>query len=784
MATGSTSASVSGAVKRLLVGRALSSSSQEHQLLPKALALPVFASDQLSSVAYATEEMMLVLALAGASALGLLSPLGVGVAALLGVVIVSYRQTVFAYPRGGGSYIVAKENLGTVPGLTAAGAILSSYVLTVSVSVTAGAIAVTSAAPNLADHKVTLATSFVVLITLANLRGAKEAGKLFAIPTYGFVLVVGITLGSGVLRCVADGCPRAASSTLPVEAEAGLSLFLILRAFSSGATALTGVEAIADGVQAFRRPQARNAAATLLRMGAMSIPMFLGITVFARLLEVRVTHEVAGSKSVLAQIGETIFSGGAMFIVLQVFTAAILILAANTAYQDFPRLSSILARDRFMPSQFRNRGDRLVFSNGIVVLSLLAVALVWAFDANLSALIQLYVVGVFIALTLSQAGMVRRQLTRREPGWKARALTNGIGAATTGLVLVIVAITRFALGAWMVIAAVPFIIAFFLGVQHHYRRIGNLLATGRLAGDVTASNAFVLLVGDFGPATIDALSYVFTIRSRRLVPLWIGPEHELEDARETWRRLASRFGELELLPGGHEHPVRAVRSFLRHRRFESDFVTVVIPELVSTSSLWQLIRHRATFLLKTSLLFQPGVVVTNVPLVPGERQTGAERRPVERPRSEVIVPVSTVNDASVRAAVYARSLQPTSIEAIHMATDPEEITGIVEAWHDRRMDVPLVLVEAPFRDLGPPLLEEIRSRTARGDTVVTVVLPELVPDHWWQTVLHAQSALFFKRILLFEPDVVVTSVPFHLSDPEGLAGAEAAERSPVGPAVR
>jgi amino acid transporter len=783
MATRTEGAGVGGALKRLLVGRALSTSSQEHQLLPKILALPVFASDQLSSVAYATEEMMLVLALAGASALGLLTPLGLGVAALLVIVIVSYRQTVRAYPRGGGSYIVAKENLGTVPGLTAAGAILSSYVLTVSVSVTAGAIAVTSAAPGLADHKVALASFFVFLITVANLRGAKEAGKVFAIPTYGFVLVVGITIGWGLLRCVSEGCPRAASATLPLEAEAGLSLFLVLRAFSSGATALTGVEAIADGVQAFRRPQSKNAASTLLLMGAMSIPMFLGITIFARLLDVRVTHELASAKSVLAQIGETIYAGGPMFIVLQVFTAAILILAANTAYQDFPRLSSILARDRFMPSQFRNRGDRLVFSNGIIVLSLLAVALIWAFDANLSALIQLYVVGVFIALTLSQGGMVRRQLTRRERGWRGRVTTNGIGAVTTGMVLAIVAITRFRLGAWMVIVAVPFIIAFFLGVNRHYRRIGKILAAGRLTGDVAATNSFVLLLGDFGPATIDAVSYLFTIRCQELTALWVGPEEALEEARDTWRRVAPRYDEPALLPGGEEHPVRAVRRYLKRRGSSTDFVTVVIPEVVSSGSLWQLVRHRSAFLLKTSLLFQPGIVVTNVPLVPGEPHSTAGGRPIERPRSEVIVPVSSVQDATVRAVTYAKSLQPSSIEAIHMATDPEEIPGVVEAWHDRRMDIPLVLVEAAFRDLGPPFLAEIRSRTARGDTVVTVVLPELVPEHWWQTLLHNQSALFFKRILLFEPNVVVTNVPFHLSAPETLRSATGGG-APTSPEVR
>ncbi len=784
MATRTQGAGVGDALKRVFLGRALATHTSEHQLLPKILALPVFASDQLSSVAYATEEMMLVLALAGASALGLLTPLGIGVAALLVIVIVSYRQTVRAYPRGGGSYIVARENLGTVPGLTAAAAILSSYVLTVSVSVTAGAIAVTSAAPGLAQHKVGLASFFVLLITIANLRGAKEAGKLFAIPTYGFVAVVGVTLVWGLMRCMAGGCPQAASASLPLETEASLSLFLVLRAFSSGATALTGVEAIADGVQAFRRPQSKNAAATLLLMGAMSIPMFLGITVFARLLDVRVSHELAASKSVLAQVGETIYAGGWMFIVLQVFTAAILILAANTAYQDFPRLSSILARDRFMPSQFRNRGDRLVFSNGIVVLALLALALVWAFEANLSDLIQLYVVGVFMALTLSQLGMVRRQLKLREPGWRGRLTTNAVGASTTGIVLAIVAITRFLLGAWMVIAAVPFIIAFFLGVHRHYRRIGQVLAAGRFTGDVAADNSFVLLVGDFGPATTDAVSYLLAIRCRELDALWVGPQTEFDDARERWRSFAPRYGDLELLPGAEEHLVRGVRSFLKQRPMTTDFLTIVIPEVVTAGSLWQLVRHRATFLLKTALLFRPGIVVTNVPLLPGESRVAVSGRPIEHPRSEVIVPVSGVHDATVRAVVYAKSLQPSSIEAIYMVTDPEEVNEVVETWHDRRMGVPLVLIEAPFRDLGPPMLEEIRSRTGRGDTVVTVVLPELVPDHWWQNLLHNQTALFFKRILLFEPDVVVTSVPFHLAAPESLGGMPAAERSPAAPEVR
>jgi amino acid transporter len=781
MATRTDGAGVGGALKRILVGRALSTYSQEHQLLPKTLALPVFSSDPLSSVAYATEEMMLVLVTAGAAALSYRLPIALSIAALLAIVVTSYRQTVRAYPRGGGSYIVARENLGTVPGLVAAAAILTDYVLTVAVSVTAGTIAITSAAPSLAGHKVLLASLLVLFVTAANLRGVKEASALFALPTYGFVAIVAMTILMGFWQCL-SGCHVADTSTLPVEPVTAVTLFLLLRAFASGATALTGVEAIADGVQAFRRPQARNAAATLAIMGVIATTLFLGITVLSALVEVRIDEEIAHSRSVLSLIGDAIWGGGAWFIVLQVFTAGILVLAANTAFQDFPRLSSILARDRFMPSQFRNRGDRLVFSNGVLVLAGLAIFLIWYYAANLTDLIQLYVIGVFTAFTLSQSGMVRRWFRLRGEGWRWRATLNGVGAVVTGLVLVIATITKFAAGAKVVVVAIPVIATLFLLISRHYGRIGRVLAAGRLTGDVAATNSFVLLVGDFGPATIDAVSYLFTIRCQGLVALWVGAEDRLEEARETWRRFAPRYDELELLPRGEEHPVLAVRRFLKRRRFGTDFVTIVIPEVVSSGSLLQLFQQRAAFLLKTSLLFRPGVVVTNVPLVPGEPHAPSGGRSVERPRSEVIVPVSSVQDATVRAVVYAKALQPSSVEAIHMAADPEEIPGVVEAWHDRRMDVPLVLVEAPFRDLGPPLLEEIRSRTGRGDTVVTVVLPELVPEHWWQTLLHNQSALFFKRILLFEPEVVVTSVPYHLAAPETLRSAH--DEVPSSPEVR
>ncbi len=760
-------------LKRLVVGRALASSKAEHQLLPKFLALPVFSSDPLSSVAYATEEMMLVLVLAGAAALSLKIPIAIAIGILLLIVVTSYRQTVKAYPQGGGSYIVAKENLGTIPGLLAAAAILTDYVLTVAVSITAGTIAITSAAPSLAQHRVLMAVGLVLFVTLANLRGVREAGILFAIPTYGFVVLVAIVLLTGFIRCL-GGCPQAASAGLILEPQAELALFLILRAFASGATALTGVEAIADGVPAFRRPQAKNAAQTLAIMGAMAVTMFLGITVLADVLHVRVSEELLNQKSVLAQISETVFGGGLMFVLLQVFTAGILVLAANTAFQDFPRLASILARDRFVPSQFRNRGDRLVFSNGVIILAGLACLLIYVYDAELTRLIQLYVVGVFTAFTLSQAGMVRRWFRLREGKWRRSALINGIGAVTTGIVLVIVTITKFQKGAKIVIVAMPIIVLLFLAVHRHYERVGRLLRGRGLLATREATNTFVMLVRDLGPATTDAVAYLRAIRPERVRPLYVGPPDGFEACAAAWGERAPRLGDLEILAGADDHLVRAVRRFVRRLAPGPDeFVTVVIPELLTSTSWWQFLRSSGNLMLKTSFLFETGVVVTDIPLLPEERAQVEARgaRPLEPERSVVLVPVSGIHDAAVRAVVYAKSLHPVAIEGIYFVSDKEEVPIVVEGWHERQIDVPLVLVEAAFRDLGDPLLAEIRRHTARADTVVTVVLPELIPAHWWENLLHNQTAFYIKRLLLFEPQVVVTSVPFHLRDAE--AGAPA-----------
>jgi len=452
-------------LKRVVIGRPRASRELKHQLLPKWMALPVFSSDPLSSVAYATEEMMLVLALAGVAAFSLVLPLAFGVAALLTIVIISYRQTVKAYPRGGGAYIVSRTNLGDVPGLAAGSALLIDYTLTVAVSIAAGVAAVTSALPGIGGLRLPIALAFVLLVTVANLRGVKEAGALFALPTYTFVATMFVLIITGLVQCL-GGCP-AAPSAGQIEAEAGLSLFLILRAFSSGSTALTGVEAISDGVLAFRYPQSRNAATTLGVMGIMAVTMFLGISFLATHVENVVAFE-GMERTVNAQIALAVFGSGPGFFMVQFVTAAILILAANTAYADFPRLSWFLARDRFLPRQFLARGDRLVFSNGIVVLAVMAGLLLIAFNAEVSRLIQLYVVGVFTSFTLSQSGMVRHWLRTKTAGWQRAALVNGIGATTTGVVLVIVSITKFSRGAWIVLVAIPLLVVLMHRIHRHY----------------------------------------------------------------------------------------------------------------------------------------------------------------------------------------------------------------------------------------------------------------------------------------------------------------------------
>jgi hypothetical protein len=497
-------------------------------------------------------------------------------------------------------------------------------------------------------------------------------------------------------------------------------------------------------------------------MGIMSISMFLGITFLARALHVRVAEHLSGVKSVLAQIGETVFSGGAMFYVLQVFTALILVLAANTAYQDFPRLSAILARDRFMPSQFRNRGDRLVFSNGIVVLSGLAMLLVWIFDADLTSLIQLYVVGVFTAFTLSQAGMVRRWITLKGPGWQRSAVINAIGAIATGIVLLIVAVTKFRGGAWIVITAMPIIVTLFLLVNRHYTHVANDLARGAVRFGEIGENHVVLAVRTFDVATAEALGYVRSLRPASFVPLYVG-EEPFETAQVRWSEIAGNAPSLTAVDSGDR--VDAVIEHVRRiPRTPQDIVTVVVPELFRKRSLFNAVFMPVTFRLKVRLLREPQVVVTDVPVLEeeGRRPAGIDALPLIPERVEALVFVAAAHDAAVRAVNYAISLNAHATKAVFLATEPDEAPEVLRQWGERGIGVRLDVVDAPFRDLGPPILEEVRRVTADPGTVAAVIIPELLVTKWWHRLLHNNRALFIKRQLLFEPRVILSSVPYQL----------------------
>jgi amino acid transporter len=458
-------------VKRLLVGKPMPLAQARHERLSNSAALAVFASDPLSSVAYATEEILLVLVLAGSAALSYSLPVAVGIAALLAVVVTSYRQTVAAYPQGGGAYLVAKDNLGRYPALTAAAALLVDYVLTVSVSVVAGIAALTSAMPQLHQHRVVLSVLAVAGIALGNLRGVRESARLFAAPTYFFVVSILGTIAYGLVGALFDWLPEA-----PYEPHApgleGIGLFLLLRSYAAGCTALTGVEAVSNGVQALKPPEGRNAQTVMTWLGVISITMFLGITYLAYDFGI----VPGGPETVVSKIARRVWGSGAPYYAVQASTLLILVLAANTSYADFPRLSSILARDHFVPRQFANQGDRLVFSNGILILSGFAIVLIVIFRGDTHALLPLYAIGVFISFTISQGGMVRRWLRLREKGWRWRVWINGVGAAVTGVVLLTLAITKFVEGAWIVVVVIPFLVATFIVMHRHYEEVARELS--------------------------------------------------------------------------------------------------------------------------------------------------------------------------------------------------------------------------------------------------------------------------------------------------------------------
>jgi amino acid transporter len=742
--------------KRFLIGRPRATRELEDTLLSKTLALPIFSSDPISSVAYASEAAMAVLIAVSLSALHLVFPISLAIAALLAIVVLSYSQGVRAYASSGGSYVFARENLGTLPALVAGAALLTDYVLTVAVSVAAGVFAITSAAPGLAPHQLALALACIAILTVGNLRGVRESGLLFAFPTYGFIVMLYLTLGIGVAKCTVGPCPVAHVPD-PLPAGAGtIGLFVLLKAFSSGAVALTGVESISNGVTAFRRPQAQNAARTLYVMAAIAISFF----VVTSWLAVQMHARPSSSASVLSQIARGAFPAGSPgsigYYLVQAFTLAILVLAANTSYQGFPRLAALLSHDRFLPSQFVNLGDRLAYSNGILVLAGLATGLLVAFRANVNSLIHLYVIGVFTAFTLAQAGMVRHWHKTQENGWRRRAALNAAGAATTALVTAVVIGTKFLDGAWMVIIAIPLLILLFYGVRRHYRAVGRRLRAKARA--VLASreieNDVVLYVERLDAATREALWYVQTISKRSFRAIHVpfpGSDPGIAPRFFHWTDGNPR---LEVIAGDGEPLAAVLEEVWAVPQGESRFVTVVVPELFRKPSLVSAVLRRSTFSLKLGLLREPGVAVTDVPKLADD-----ETLPQ---RASVVVPVSEMHAASLRALQYARSLGIADTKAVYFADHDHEAEAMRRDWRQFPTGIPLEVVDDPFRDIGNPLLSYLRGITADPEAVAVVVMPEVVV-RGTDRLLHNQRALYLKRLLLFEPRVILTSVPFQLT---------------------
>ncbi len=600
------------AIKRLLVGPPMPLSQLRHERLGKAVALAVFASDPLSSVAYATEEILLILILAGSAALSYSLPIAVGIATLLAIVVVSYRQTVVAYPQGGGAYLVAKDNLGIYPALMAAAALLIDYVLTVSVSITAGIDALISAVPALLPYRITLCIIAIAGIALGNLRGVRESGRLFAAPTYFFVVSILGMVGYGLIATIFKLLPEAPYQSHPPGLE-GIGLFLLLRAYSGGCTALTGVEAVSNGVQALKPPEGINAQKVLTWLGVISITMFLGITYLA--FDFGIIP--GGDETVVSKIARRMFGTSPPYFAVQAATMLILLLAANTSYADFPRLSSILARDRFMPRQLATQGDRLVFSNGILILSGFAIALLVIFGGETHALLPLYAIGVFISFTLSQGGMVRRWLRLREKGWRWRMWVNGVGAVVTAVVLLTLAVTKFKDGAWIVVVVIPVLMLAFVVLHRHYEEVAAELSLEGLEGPPAFQHTVLVLIGDVHRGVVRAVQYAKTLAGPtaavRAVYVEADPARTLK-VEEKWAKWGLGVP-LVVLTSPYRSILRPLLEYIDNiqSRGDDQMVTIVLPEFLPRKW-WQHILHNQTALLvKGALLFRKNIVVADVP---------------------------------------------------------------------------------------------------------------------------------------------------------------------------
>jgi amino acid transporter len=597
-------------VKRILLGTPIATAHAAHERLGPLTGLAIFASDALSSVAYATEEVLLILMLAGATALGLAFSIAVAIGVLIAIVVSSYRQTILAYPQGGGSYVVTRENLGRYPSLVAGAALQVDYILTVAVSVAAGIAALTSAIPTLYPYRVTLCIVGVAVIAVGNLRGVRESGRFFALPTYLFLGAYVLLIGWGGLQWL-RGAAGATAAPAPVGGGEALTAFLVLRAFSSGCAALTGIEAVSDGVPAFRPPEARTARRVLLALGIILIALFLGISALAHAFGV---VPVEG-ETVNSQLARRVFGESPLYYFIQGVTMLILVLAANTSFADFPRLASFLARDRFIPRQFANRGDRLAFSNGIIILALLSVGLLVLFRGDTHALIPLYALGVFVSFTLSQASMVRYWFRHRVPGWPFRAMLNGAGALATGVVAVIIGLTKFTHGAWIVVVLLPCMIALFVTIRRHYDDVAvQLSVEGVARTSPPAGHSVLVLVGDVHRGMLPAIEYAQALSpTARGVYVEVDPE-QTRRFEERWTKFAEGMP-LVVLRSPYRSVTGPLQDYLDlvQRQTPNQVVTIVLPEFVPARWWQHLLHNQTALLIKGALLFRKGVVVTNVP---------------------------------------------------------------------------------------------------------------------------------------------------------------------------
>jgi len=600
-------------IKEFLIGRPIETIRETHERLSKKMGLAVFSSDPLSSVAYGTEEIMFALVAGGAALLSFTVPIAVAIVILVAIVATSYFQTVHAYSSGGGAYIVAKDNLGVLPGLVAGAALLIDYVLTVTVSVAAGIAAVTSAFPATRDYTVAMCIASILFITLINLRGVRESGKVFSFPVYLFIGSLLLLIAASLTKSFS--LPRVQYRELTGTAANIFPLFIILKAFASGCATLTGIEAISNGVRAFKPPEAKNAGKTLVWMAFTLALLTIGIAYFSNYYGILPNPK----ETVVSQLARTVFSKGVVYYTIQFATMLVLILAANTSFADFPRLSSIMANDRYLPRQLSNRGDKLVFSNGILMLSLLSALLIVLFRGDTHSLIPLYAVGVFTAFTLSQTGMVRHWFKDRGRGWLKNSLINGVGGIATGVVLVVIAVEKFSGGAWIVLIAIPALVLLTQKVHRHYLSVAEQLSL--------------------------------------------------------------------------EHCITGEKEYSHH---------------------------------------------------------------------SVIVPISGLQQAVINAVRYAKALS-NDVVALYVGIDPAETEKLKLKWEKQCMGVPLVILDSPYRSVTEPLMDYIdKVRGSHKEGIITVVLPEFVPSKWWHHLLHNQTALFIKGILLFKKGVVSTSVPFHL----------------------